>query len=169
MEDSNNHSGETICGLPPPSRHSAFSSVSSNSLPKSVSYYNDNDDLYDYPPPRRGDTVSTYSTTSSISSESSSVIGSDLETSPNVFKDAPPEICKNRRTKVSTCSNLSKLEQIRALLEDETEPLSVLCECLNIPKNTSALDDKMTSMIVATEALKHASVPPVIYGSQGEL
>ena len=163
----NNTDRETVCDLPPPSRHCAFSTASSVSL-KSVSYYNEEADLYDYPPSRRENIVSTCSLSSSVSSASSSVVSSDAETSPKVLKDTV-QTGKQTCSKFRTSSNSSKLEQIRALLEDETDPVNVLCGCLNIPNDPRALDEKMTSMIVPTETLKNVSCPPVSYGHIGKL
>lgn len=150
--------------LPPPARHSAFSTASSIS-PKSASYYNeDNDDFYDYPPPRRHD-VSSYSTASTHSSVTSSIVSSDSELSPRLFKNTVEANDKKHSSPQASVKTQSKLEQIRELLEDETDPLSVLCSCLNIPNNTKDLDAKLTSMIKPTESLKQASFPPVTFGS----
>lgn len=162
QKQSNNRQSEY--DLPPPARHSAFSTASSIS-PKSVSYYNeDNNDFYDYPPPRRHD-VSSYSTSSTHSSVTSSIVSTDSELSPRLFKNTVETKDKTRSSPQASIKTQSKLEQIRELLEDETDPLSVLCRCLNIPSNTSELDAKLTSMIKPTESLKHASVPPVTFGS----
>lgn len=41
----------------------------------------------------------------------------------------------------------NKLEQIRQLLEEETDPEEILCQCLGIEKGIRELDKKMTSLV----------------------
>ena len=148
---------------PPPARHSTFSSASSNT-PKSVSYYyNEDNDFYDYPPQRRQDIPSSYSASSESSSVVSSAFSTDSEISPKAVKDYSPS-----KESKSNSDSLSKLEQIRKLLEDETDPVNILCSCLNIPNSVGALDEKLTSMIQPTESLKDASFPTIALGKPGK-
>lgn len=144
---------------PPPARHSTFSSASSNT-PKSVSYYyNEDNDFYDYPPQRRQDIPSSYSASSESSSVVSSAFSTDSEISSKAVKDYSPS-----KESKSNSDSLSKLEQIRKLLEDETDPVNILCSCLNIPNSVGALDEKLTSMIQPTESLKDAPFPTIALG-----
>ena len=84
--------------------------------------------------------------------------------SPKPCKDSSPG-----RESVSDSDSLSKLEQIRKLLEEETDPVNVLCSCLNIPNSVGALDEKLTSMIQPTEGLKDASLPTLKIGEAGKV
>lgn len=51
----------------------------------------------------------------------------------------------------------SKLDQLRELLEDETDPEQILCECLGIENSSSCLDNKMTSMVEEVGTLRPPS------------
>ena len=50
----------------------------------------------------------------------------------------------------------SKLDQIQRLLEDVTDPVSILCQSLHA-ENDRELDERMTSLLKPTEVLKHMS------------
>ena len=84
--------------------------------------------------------------------------------SPRPCKDSSPS-----KESISNSDSLSKLEQIRILLEEETDPVSVLCSCLNIPNSFGALDEKLTSMVQPTEGLKDASFPTITVGKPGSV
>ena len=84
--------------------------------------------------------------------------------SPRPCKDSSPS-----KESISNSDSLSKLEQIRNLLEEETDPVSVLCSCLNIPNSVGALDEKLTSMVQPTEGLKDASFPTITVGKPGSV
>ncbi|XP_060564669.1 uncharacterized protein LOC132723885 isoform X2 [Ruditapes philippinarum] len=54
-------------------------------------------------------------------------------------------------------SRTNKLEYIRKILADETDPEEMLCQCLGINKGVKHLDEKMTSMVQCVETLRHLS------------
>ena len=54
-------------------------------------------------------------------------------------------------------ASLSKLDQIQRLLKDETDPVNILCQSLNISNDIRELDERLTSMLQTTEALKQLS------------
>ncbi|XP_045214228.2 uncharacterized protein LOC123564593 isoform X5 [Mercenaria mercenaria] len=58
---------------------------------------------------------------------------------------------------ISKMSRENKLEYIRKILEDETDPEELLCQCLGIDKGVRHLDEKMTSMVQSVETLRHLS------------
>lgn len=55
---------------------------------------------------------------------------------------------------ISLLSKKSKLDLIRELLESETDPIHLLCECLQIENSYEILDKKMASMMEFSETLK---------------
>jgi len=57
----------------------------------------------------------------------------------------------------SSVTSHSKLEQLRALLEDETNPEKLLCRCLGIADDIHQLDEKMTSFVECLETLRQLS------------
>ena len=52
---------------------------------------------------------------------------------------------------------LQKLDLIQRLLEDVTDPVSVLCQSLKVANDIKELDQKLTLMLKSTEALKQLS------------
>lgn len=63
----------------------------------------------------------------------------------------------------------NKLEKIRELLEDVTDPLDMLCQCLGLEKNIEQLDKKMTDMISSVETLRqltYSTRPASFHGKE---
>lgn len=57
----------------------------------------------------------------------------------------------------STSLKKNRLEQIREILEEETDPEKFLCRCLGIEYDIKSLDEKMSSMVQRMETLRRLS------------
>lgn len=67
------------------------------------------------------------------------------------------DISREDTERLQEMSHPNKLEFIHKILQDETDPEQMLCECLGIDKEIKHLDDKMTSMVQCVETLRHLS------------
>ena len=163
---------EEFYDFPRPCRASVISTTSGSSSLSSRSSATGNSDQ---PPPCGNKTVGTrYINTPRSTSESSdkSDVRFSLSSSFPVIRDSlyesPRSWTGSDRDTLSESSTVkpsvtasppgaaSKLEEIRRLLEDVTDPVTVLCQCLKAD-NLKQLDEKMTSMLESTEVLKHLS------------
>lgn len=69
---------------------------------------------------------------------------------------SPTRTLSNVSASTGSSAVSSKLDQIHRLLEEVTDPVSVLCQSLQA-ENVKQLDEKMTVLLESTEALKHLS------------
>ena len=145
-------------------RVSVVSSSSDSSPVSSKSFKTDDRGL----PPRRKSSNTGYVNMDSASSEKTET--SDIATLPftttctctcHSYSGCDidllvPSSSTPSSTKVSQ-ETLQKLDQIQRLLEDVTDPVSVLCQSLKVANDIKELDQKLTLMLKSTEALKQLS------------
>ncbi|KAL4241094.1 toll-like receptor 7 signaling pathway [Mactra antiquata] len=64
------------------------------------------------------------------------------------------DVVRPDSTSDNISTNKNKLDTIRELLETETKPLEILCQCLGIERDVQLLDEKMTDMVKSIETLR---------------
>ena len=158
---------EEFYDYPRPCRSSVISTTSGSSSMSSRSSAAGN---YDQPPPCGNKPVGgryinaprSFSESSDksdvrFSLSSSPLIRESLYESPRSWTGSDRDtLSSESSTVVFPPGASSRLDQIQKLLEDVTDPVNVLCQCLKA-ENLKHLDEKMTFMLQSTEVLKHLS------------
>ena len=73
-----------------------------------------------------------------------------------------------RSSNTSSIASLSKLDQLNKLLSDVTDPISILCQSLEINDDVVRLDEKLSQMMVSTDALAVISCQSVLDSISGK-
>ena len=133
-------------------------------------------DLYDMPPFRD-------STSSGVSSRLSDISIDSM--SPRQQAPPPPTAhrfgqsnspyvndqsrASSRSSNASTISPMSKLDQLQKLLSDVTDPIAILCQSLKIKDDVAHLDEKLSQMMISTDALGVISCQSVLESLSGKI
>ena len=97
-----------------------------------------------------------------------SIRGSSLSSSSGVSSRSSPRSSVLRSSNSSSISSFSKLDQLYRLLEDVTDPVSILCQSLEVEDDVAHLDEKLSQMMESTDALGIISSQSVLDSVTGK-